>query len=162
MVEITFEMDTSPIGKLPSKWEKAKKQGLFYNAQDMTRFLQQNSPVDHGRLRGWFIDSFDDEQATIKTHAEYAYWVNYGHRQEVGRFIPGRWVGDKFHYDPNAKNVNKISINTVGGGKLTYGSTGGMVLKQPFVEGKHFVEQSFEQLQPFVVGNFLKALEEQE
>ena len=126
----------------------------------MTRFLEQNSPVDHGRLRGWFIDSIDDEQATIKTHAEYAYWVNYGHRQEVGRFIPGRWVGDKFHYDPNAKNVNKISINTVGGGKLTYGSTSGMVLKQPFVEGKHFVEQSFEQLQPLIPGYWMKALEE--
>ena len=146
-MEVTFELDTSPIGKLPAKWEKARKQGLFYNAQDMTRFLIQNtsnnSPkVRHGVLNKWSITDITDEQATIKSPAEYAYWVNYGHSQQPGRFIPGKWVGDRFNYDPKAK--------------------GGMVLKQPFVEGYHFVEKSFEQLQPLVVGNFLKALEEQE
>ena len=141
-MEITFDLDTSPIGKLPGKWEKAKKQGLFYNAQDMTRFLQQNSPVDHGVLVKWFIESYDEEQATIKTPAMYARWVNYGHPQTPGRFIPGKWEGDKFRYDPKAKR--------------------GMVLKQSFVEGRHFVEKSFDQLQPLVCGNFLKAMEEQE
>ena len=142
MVEVTFELDTSPIGKLPAKWDKARKQGLFYNAQDMTRFLIQNSPVDHGLLRKWSITSVTDEQATITTPAKYASYVNDGHAQTPGRFIPGSWSGDKFRYDPKAK--------------------GGMVLKQPFVEGDHFVERSFEQLQPLVVGNFLKALEEAE
>lgn len=159
-MQIELELDTSPIGKLGSMPSEAIPKALSYAAQDMTRFLQENSPVDHGLLRQWAIQSLTDTEAHIKSPASYAYWVNYGHRQEVGRFIPGRWVGDKFHYDPNAKNVNKISINTVGGGKLSYGSTSGMVLKQPFVEGKHFVEQSFEQLQPNVPGYFLKALEE--
>ena len=140
MVEITLDLDTSNIGKLPMKWEKAKKQGLFYNAQDMTRFLADESPTDHGVLRKWFIESIDEEQAVIKTPAKYAYYVNYGHRQEPGRFIPGKWEGDKFRYDPKAKV--------------------GMVLKESFVEGDHFVERSFERLQPLVRGNFLKALEE--
>ena len=60
-MEITFDLDTSPVGKLPGKFEKAKALGLKYAAQDMTRFLMQNSPVDHGLLRQWFIESIDDE-----------------------------------------------------------------------------------------------------
>lgn len=140
-MEITFELDTSPIGKLGSMPREITSKALFYAAQDMTRFLQTNSPVDHGLLRQWFIESIDDEEAHIKTPAKYAVYVNDGHSQEPGRFIPGRWDGDKFRYDPEEKN-------------------GGMVLKAPFVEGDHFVERSFEQLTPLVPGYFLKALEE--
>ena len=139
-MEITIDIDTSGIGKLPGRWEKARQQGLRESAETMVRFLMQNSPVDHGILNKWFIESVDEEQAVIKTPAEYAYWVNYGHRQEPGRFIPGKWEGDKFRYDPKAKV--------------------GMVLKESFVEGDHFVQQSMEQLQPLAPGFFLRALEE--
>ena len=72
MVEFSFDLDTSPIGKLPGKMKKAQGLGLKYATEDMVRFLMENSPVDHGLLRQWFIDSIDDEQATIKSPAEYA------------------------------------------------------------------------------------------
>lgn len=51
----------------------------------------------------------------------YATWVNDGHRQRPGRFIPGYFAHGRFYYDPSAD--------------------GGMVLKKPFVKGKFFVEK---------------------
>ena len=128
-------MDTSPIGKLPGKFEKARRQGLFYAAQDMTRFLMQNSPVDHGLLRQWFIDSIDEEEAHIKSPAEYAIYQDQGTRDHM--IYP----------------VNKKALHWDG----KYFSKGHMVSG---IKGKHFVDKSFEQLQPLIPGYFLKALEE--
>ena len=44
-MEITLEIDTSGIGKLPGRWEQAKARGLNESAQTLVRFLMQNSPV---------------------------------------------------------------------------------------------------------------------
>ena len=83
MVQITLDLDTSNIGKLPGKWEKAKSQGLFYNAQDLTRFLVEETSgksinVRHGVLHDWSITSRTDEQVTITSPAVYAAAQNYG------------------------------------------------------------------------------------
>ena len=134
MVEITLELDTSPVGKLPGKWEKAKGQGLKYAAQDMVRFLMINSPVDHGLLRQWFIESIDDEEAHIKSPAEYALYQDQG------------------THDHMIKPVNRKALHWDG-----YFSKGHMVSG---IKGKHFVDRSFEQLQPLVPGYWMKALEE--
>ena len=59
----------------------------------------------------------------IGTNVEYAQWVNDGHKQTPGRFIPGEWNGDgKFRYMPGAKT--------------------GMVLKASWVDGRHYMEHS--------------------
>ena len=50
-MELTLEIDTSGIGKLPGRWEQAKARGLNESAQTLVRFLMQNSPVDHGLLK---------------------------------------------------------------------------------------------------------------
>lgn len=56
----------------------------------------------------------------------YAAYVNDGHwtntKGVAQRFVPGYWEGDKFIYDPSAK--------------------GGMVLKQHWVEGKHYFDSA--------------------
>ena len=56
------------------------------------------------------------------TNVKYAKWVNDGHKANpdgvASRFIPGKWIGDRFIYDPNAKE--------------------GMVLKQQFIRGKPY------------------------
>lgn len=135
MVQITFELDTSPIGKLPSKLQAAKAKGLQYSAETMVRFLMQNSPVDHGLLRQWFIDSIDEEEVHIKSPAEYAVYQDQGTRDHM------------------IKPVNKKALHWDG-----YFSKGHMVSG---IRGKHFVEQSFNELQPLVPGFFLKALEEE-
>ena len=58
----------------------------------------------------------------VGTTVTYASYVNDGHwtcsKGEQKRFVPGYWDGDRFIYDPSAK--------------------GGMVLKQHWVEGKHY------------------------
>ena len=138
MVEITFELDTSPIGKLPGKMKKAQALGLKYAAQDMVRFLMQNSPVDHGLLRQWFIESIDDEQATIKSPAKYAIYQDQGTRPYL--IYPNK---KKALFWEGAEHPVKM-------------------VAHPGVEAKHFVQNSFEQLQPLIPGYFLKALEEAE
>lgn len=74
----------------------------------------------------------------VGTNVEYAKWVNDGHwtidasntgsyfvtkNGELARFVPGSFNGDgKFRYSKGAKT--------------------GMVIKQKFVEGKHYMEHS--------------------
>lgn len=64
---------------------------------------------------------------TIGTNVEYAKWVNDGHRQKPGRFVPGVWEGNHFRYVPGAKT--------------------GMVLKASFVQGSHFFDKSVQVLE---------------
>ena len=62
----------------------------------------------------------------VGTSVEYAGYVNDGHWANTKgverRFVPGYWQGDRFIYDPAAK--------------------GGMMLKQHWVEGKHYWESA--------------------
>ena len=134
-MQIELELDTSPIGKLGSMPREAIPKALSYAAQDMTRFLMQNSPVDHGLLKQWFIDSLSDEEAHIKSPAEYAVYQDQGTRAHMIR------------------PVNAKALHWEGGGF----SKGHMVSG---IKGKHFVDQSFNQLKPLVPGHFLRAFEE--
>lgn len=63
---------------------------------------------------------------TIGSTLDYAKYVNDGHRQQPGRFIPGFWSGSRFVYSPGAKS--------------------GMVLKASFVAGSHYFDKSVEVL----------------
>lgn len=63
---------------------------------------------------------------TVGTRVEYAKWVNSGHSQKPGRFVPGVWRGDRFFYTPGAKT--------------------GMVLKASRVEGSGFFDKAVEAL----------------
>lgn len=62
----------------------------------------------------------------VGTNIEYAGYVNDGHwtnsKGVEKRFVPGYWEGERFIYDPSAKT--------------------GMVLKQKWVEGKHYWESA--------------------
>jgi len=62
----------------------------------------------------------------VGTNVEYATFVNDGHwanpKGVERRFIPGRWVGDRFIYEPGAKT--------------------GMVLKQQWIEGSHYFDSA--------------------
>lgn len=58
----------------------------------------------------------------IGTNVEYAKWVDRGHRQKPGRFVPGVFEGGKFKYVPGAKT--------------------GMVLKASFAKGSFYFSRS--------------------
>lgn len=59
----------------------------------------------------------------VGTNVDYASYVNDGHWTNTKgverRWVPGYWEGDRFIYDPSEKNS-------------------GMLLKQHWVEGKHY------------------------
>lgn len=63
---------------------------------------------------------------TVGTNVYYAKWVNEGHRQQPGRFVPGVWSGSHFRYVPGAST--------------------GMVLKASFVRGSNFFDKAQEVL----------------
>ena len=136
-MEITIDIDTSGIGKLPGRWEKARQQGLRESAETMVRFLMQNSPVDHGLLKQWFIESIDDEQAVIKSPAEYAIYQDQGTRPYL---IQSKRPGGYLYWEGASHPVKTVH--------------------HPGIKGKHFVQQSMEQLSPLAPGFFLRALEE--
>lgn len=60
----------------------------------------------------------------VGTNLEYAKWVNDGHRQQPGRFVPGYWEEKPgkavFVYDKTAES--------------------GMILKTDWVDGKHYFD----------------------
>jgi hypothetical protein len=74
----------------------------------------------------------------VGTNVEYAAYVNDGHwtnpKGVESRFVPGKWSGDRFIYDPGAKT--------------------GMILKQKWVEGAHYFESAariFEKIFPEIM-----------
>lgn len=77
-----------------------------------------------GNDNGIWELSEEDLTLQVGSNVEYAGYVNDGHwtckKGEAMRFVPGQWKGDRFIYDPSAKT--------------------GMMLKQKWVEGKHFWE----------------------
>lgn len=106
-------------------------------AEKLHKMLIQNTPVDFGTLQAfWQTEenySYVVEgkrngyEVTLYNRAVYATWVNDGHKQRPGRFIPGYWEGRHFRYDPTC--------------------SGGMVLKNSWVKGRFFVEISITQLE---------------
>lgn len=105
-------------------------------AERLHKMLITNTPVDFGTLQAfWQTEenysymakrTSDGFEVTLINRAIYACWVNDGHKQRPGRFIPGYWEGKHFRYDPKAD--------------------GGMVLKKSWVKGRFFVEISIVQL----------------
>lgn len=147
-------VDTSELDSYVSRLEAAIPQikpklarTLDYAGQDFLDLVQQQieaaGNVDTRTLLSSFskgagngIYHLDEGGLTLEigTRVEYARWVNDGHRQRPGRFIPGVWSGDRFIYTPGAST--------------------GMVLKASFVEGSHYfdhAEAAFEAMFPDLI-----------
>ena len=111
--------------------------------QIITKNVKRNSLLLHSFKKGgednvWELD-LGALRLEVGTNLEYGLWVNNGHRQQPGRFIPGYWEGNKFIYDRNAK--------------------GGMVLKAKWVEGKHYFDKAIEIFAPQFEKSFERKLE---
>ena len=101
-------------------------------AEELHDMLITETPVEFGALKdcwktqenyAYFVERKKNGfEVTLVNRLEYATWVNDGHKQRPGRFIPGYWIGNHFIYDPSADE--------------------GMVLKKPWVQGRFFVETS--------------------
>lgn len=98
----------------------------------LLRKVKKRTPVVYGTLRdAWAVlpveRQGDQYSVVVINNLRYASYVEYGHRQEPGRFIPGYWEGERFVYDPDAE--------------------GGMVLKKPWVEGRYMLTISTQELE---------------
>jgi len=80
----------------------------------------------------------------VGTNVLYATWVEYGHTQKPGRFVPGYWEGGTFK-EEKIENGKIIPAHWEGG-KFIYdpSAESGMVLKAEKVDGKHYFKNSFD------------------
>ena len=134
MVQISLELHKEGLDNLDTMGKEVRKSVVSDATQDMTRFLMMNSPVDHGLLKSWFIQSLSDERGVIKSPAKYAVFQDQGTKAHM------------------IKPRNKKALHWEGGGF----SKGHMVSG---IKGKHFVDKSFNQLRPRMNGYLAKALE---
>lgn len=134
----TIYVDPSSVtSKLsPDKWGQAKEQGMKYVSEELIRVLERNSPVDHGVLKKWFSESLGSDEAVIKSPAEYAEWVNDGTRPYT--ITP---TSKKALYWEGADHPVRV-------------------VHHPGIRGRHFVEDSLNDVNGRLDGYFLKAISE--
>ena len=80
----------------------------------------------------------------VGTNVNYAKYVNDGHwtnkKGQKGRWVPGRWAGDRFIYEPGAET--------------------GMYLKQKWVPGSHYWESALRILEAMMPGMLERRLQD--
>lgn len=138
MASFTIDINTSDLTTRlsPDKLTQAKQKGLEYSSQELIRVLMRNSPVDHGLLKSWFLDSLSSDEAVIKSPAEYAQWVNDGTQPYT--ITP---TSKKALYWEGADHPVKV-------------------VHHPGIKARHFVEDSLDDVNGRLDGYFLRAISE--
>ena len=138
MASFTIDINTSDLTTRlsPDKLSQAKQKGLEYSSQELIRVLMRNSPVDHGLLKSWFLDSLSSDEAVIKSPAEYAQWVNDGTQPYT--ITP---TSKKALYWEGADHPVRV-------------------VHHPGIKGRHFVEDSLADVNGRLDGYFLRAISE--
>ena len=130
-----WEFDFTELNKFADRlvevdeFEARMKSATRRLSKALLKWIKEFTPVDYYKLlHAWdknkFLVNKTDKgfEVLLVNNMQYATWVNDGHKQKPGRFIPGYWENaTHFRYDPNAK--------------------GGMVLKKSWVKGVFFVEK---------------------
>jgi len=151
MASFTIDINTSDLTtKLsPDKLSQAKQKGLEYSSQELIRVLMRNSPVDHGLLKSWFLESLSSDEAVIKSPAEYAQWVNDGTRPYIIRpKFDGVVAGGQLH------NVGRSALYWEGADHPV------TIVHHPGIKARHFVEDSLADVNGRLDGYFLRAISE--
>ncbi|HDR4568981.1 HK97 gp10 family phage protein [Bacillus paranthracis] len=94
--------------------EEVQNQIISLGVVDTRRLLNSFTQGDSGNV---WRSSDGGLVLEVGTNVEYAKIVNSGH-QQVRRFVPGRWEGHNFEYDPHAPT--------------------GMMLTAKFIEGRPY------------------------
>ena len=138
MASFTVDIDSSTLTEKlnPSQLTEAKTKGMEYASQELIRVLMRNSPVDHGLLKSWFVESLNSEEAIIKSPAEYAVYVDQG--------------TDPYDITPSSKQAlywdgleNPVKV-----------------VHHPGIKARHFVEESLDDVNGRLDGYFLRAISE--
>ena len=96
------------------------KKLLTLLADQLENNIIQNTPVDTGELRLWWfitdiVKNGDTYEVSIVNNKEYASFVEYGHRQTEGRYVPALgkrlkngWVEGQYFMTIEAKKFEEI------------------------------------------------------
>lgn len=96
----------------------------------------------------------------VGTNVLYATWVENGHTQKPGRFIPGHWKNSKF-VEKKVENGKVIPAHWEGGTfEYDPSAKGGMVLKAEKTKGKQYFKSSFDRYQSTFEKSAEKKLQE--
>jgi hypothetical protein len=110
--------------------ERMKDRVLRTAGLRLQEYLDDLTPVapGGGRLKGSMTQGHPDNvfqlqvgqqsYVVVGTNVEYAPYVNDGFQQEKGRFVPGEWRGDTFHYIPGHGSGMVLTGKIVPGAKM--------------------------------------------
>lgn len=144
MVKIIIDFENEELQNLSNKPKIIQRSIISDATQDMVRFLIQNSPYDHGKLRGWFIEYLKDTESSIKSPANYALYQDQGTKP--------------YSFMVRPKNKKALFWGEMGDDGKPIMSKG-HVIHHPGLKGKHFVEKSFQLVKPRMGGYLKKAME---
>lgn len=116
MAEIRIEIKKDELGQVKELSDEAVARALEQCGALWESYAKQMAPVDTGRLRN-SIEHHPEGNDTmvVETDVEYAVWVETGHTQQPGRFVPAigkRLVNDYVPPQPFMKPSGESNIGT--------------------------------------------------
>ena len=131
---------TEAFASVIDRWEEKKAILLQRIGNIMEEEIAPNIPVDTSRLVSSFTVSVSgSESVQYSTNVEYALYVNDGHVQHK-RFLPIRCL---------SAGGKKILVSKYGKQrKGKKGGIGGIMLKERYVSGKHYIENGMATAHP--------------
>lgn len=78
----------SHVDEVINALQSQKKRVLKEWGMVAEAYASDYCPVDTGRLRGSITYDTDDDTMYVGTNVEYAPYIELGHSQEVGRYVP--------------------------------------------------------------------------
>ena len=78
----------SHIGEFKEALETQIEQALIAIGLTAETYAKEGCPVDTGRLRNSITHENDSRSVVIGTNVEYGKWVELGHHQQPGRYVP--------------------------------------------------------------------------
>lgn len=71
----------------PATIKKPIEEGIKKIVAWILAYVQRSTPVDTSRLRSSITQTVSEDEGKVDTNVQYAPFVEYGHSQEVGRFV---------------------------------------------------------------------------
>ena len=78
----------SHLGEFKDALEEQIEQALIAIGLTAETYAKDGCPVDTGRLRNSITHENDSRTVVIGTNVEYGKWVELGHHQQVGQYVP--------------------------------------------------------------------------
>ena len=139
-----FEQLLNSFKEVQQQHEKFLREFLLEMGLRTLAQTKKLTPVDTGELRGrWELSEVyrngDSLYIVISNTMEYASYVEDG-RMQRARFVPGKWVNNRFVYESGAKE--------------------GMVLKDKWIPGHHMARISITKIENEIPARYNRALKE--